>query len=299
MLGFPGAASIDGWAHVYSGKVRDLYVPTDQTWHSGPESLLVVASDRISIRDRVVPTPIPGKGELLTGLTVQWFDQLAPVIPNHLISTDVPEAVAGRAMIVRKLEMYPLECMVAGYLTDSMAAEYAKEGAVNGVKLPAGLSVGDQLPQPIFLPAFKGTRGLNDVDVTFDAVVDLVGSDIARELRARSIEIYKIGHRLSERAGLVLAACKLEFGRPVDSGDETVVLADEVLTPDSSTFWLAGEHGAGRAPVAMGKQFVRQWIESSGWNRERGAPPPALPGEIVDATVERYRTVCEMLSGIV
>ncbi|QJC21236.1 phosphoribosylaminoimidazolesuccinocarboxamide synthase [Arcanobacterium buesumense] len=297
MVAFAGGVSIPGWSRIYAGKVRDMYIPIDQQWHAGTETMLVVASDRISIRDRVVPTIIPDKGEMLTKLTLWWFDQLKDIVATHVTPAQVPAEVAGRAMIVRRLRMYPVECAVAGYLTDTMLAEYHTNGTVNGIRLPAGLQEGDQLPRPLFLPARKGAVEADDVDITFEEFAYIVGLDVARTIRSISLDTYERGHEICAQAGIILASCKLEFGSSADAGDDSVVLADEVLTPDSATLWLTDDYAPGRAQTAMGKQFVRRWLLNTGWDRDSGNPPPPLPQHLVNATQERYRTVVRMLTG--
>lgn len=296
MAAFAGGISIPGWSRIYAGKVRDMYIPIDQQWHAGVETMLVVASDRISVRDRVVPTIIPDKGELLTTLALWWFERLEDIVHTHVTNARVPAEVAGRAMIVRRLRMYPIERTVAGYMTDSLFSDYTANGSVNGIDLPAGLREGDRLPSPIFLPARKGAVGADDVDITFDDFAYVVGVDVARHIRATAIDIYNRGHEYCERAGIVLAACKLEFGRSTDAGDDVIVLGDEALTPDSSTMWLAADYEPGRSQTSMGKQFVRRWLMNSGWDRDAGTPPPPLPQHLVDATRERYRTVVDLLT---
>ncbi|QRV02379.1 phosphoribosylaminoimidazolesuccinocarboxamide synthase [Arcanobacterium phocisimile] len=297
MVAFAGGISIPGWSRVYAGKVRDMYVPIDNQWHDGNDTMLVVASDRLSVQDRVVPSTIPGKGELLTQLTLHWFDELNGIVPNHLASVSVPEEVAGRAMIVRRLRMYPVECSVAGYMTDVMLADYRATGKVCGVELPAGLREGDQLPSPIFLPARKGSVESNDIDITFDEFAYIVGLDVARSIRSIAIRIYNEGHRKCAQAGIILAQCKVEFGSSADPGDVEIVLADEVLTPDSATMWLAQDYEPGKAQVAMGKQFIRHWLTRCGWDRDSGTPPPPLPPHLVATVKKRYETVFAMLAG--
>ncbi|WP_216380268.1 phosphoribosylaminoimidazolesuccinocarboxamide synthase [Arcanobacterium phocae] len=291
-----GSTSIPGWSRIYAGKVHDMYIPVDQQWHDGNETMLVVASDRISVQDRVVPTTIPGKGELLTKLAMWWFERLNDIVHNHLTGSQVPAEVAGRAMIVRRLRMYPVECTVAGYMTDTMLDEYQKTGTVNGIELPAGLREGDRLPSPIFLPARKGAVEADDVDITFDEFSYIVGVDPARLIRRISLAIYERGHDVYMEAGIVLATCKLEFGSSADAGDDEIILADEVLTPDSATLWLKDDYVPGRSQTAMGKQFVRRWLASTGWDRNAGTPPPPLPHHLVTATLERYQTVVKMLT---
>lgn len=297
MIGYKGAAPIAGWSHVHSGKVRDLYVPSDPSWHAGAESLLMVSSDRISVYDRVLPSTIPGKGAILTQLSVWWQRQLNGIVGTQLLDLPVPEEVADRAVVVRLLQMYGVECFVAGYLTDSMNEEYRETGSVNGVKLPRGLKEGDRLPEPVFLPSFKGLSGTRDVDVTFEDVAHRYGEEVARLLRRTSFEIYNYGATICERAGIILAANKMEFGYPADAGDETIVLADEVLTPDCATFWLAEDFVPGAKQMSLGKEFVRKSLREAGWETSSHLTPPQLSAEIVSATLDRYERVSRALQG--
>ena len=301
---------LPGWRHVYSGKVRDLYEPASG---DGPtDRMLVVASDRVSAFDHVLSPGIPGKGELLTTLSLWWFDRLAGgdggrAIPNHLVADHVlgdddepheliPDAVAGRAMLVRALDMQPIECVVRGYLVGSGWAEYRESGTVCGIPLPAGLRSGDRLPEPLFTPAFKAPMGEHDENITFARVVELVGADIAEQLRQLSLEIYARAAATAEDRGLILADTKLEFG--LDAAG-VLTLADEVLTPDSSRYWDADAwaHGTTTAErlASFDKQIVRDWLAA---NRAPGAgdPLPALPPEIVGRTAARYRELLERLT---
>ena len=279
----------DLYTHVYSGKVRDLYELADGR-------LLFVASDRISAYDHVLPTPIPDKGKVLTAMSTWWFEQLADVVPNHVISLDVPAEFAGRAMICERLEMFPVECVVRGYLTGSGLSDYERTGQVCGVALPAGLVDGSRLPEPIFTPATKAELGDHDENVDFAHVVNTVGREVAEELRRLTFEVYARGEAVARDRGIVLADTKLEFGRRADG---TIVLADEVLTPDSSRFWPAEEWEPGHAQPSFDKQFVRDWLTSSasGWDRTGGAEPPPLPGEVVAATRAKYIEAYERLTG--
>ncbi|WP_432544246.1 phosphoribosylaminoimidazolesuccinocarboxamide synthase [Kineococcus sp. SYSU DK002] len=285
------APELDGWTHTYSGKVRDLYVPA-----AGDDgTVLVVASDRISAYDHVLPTTIPGKGAVLTALSLWWFGQLADLVPNHVVSTDVPAAVAGRAMVCRKLEMFPVECVARGYLTGSGLAEYREDGTVCGVPLPAGLVDGSRLAEPIFTPATKAEVGEHDENVTFEHVAATVGAEAAAQLRDLTLAVYRRAEQVARERGIVLADTKLEFGR---AGGETV-LGDEVLTPDSSRFWPAESWEPGRAQPSFDKQFVRDWLTSpaSGWDRRGTQPPPDLPAEVVERTRQRYVDAYERLTG--
>jgi len=293
----PTAPEIDGATHVHSGKVRDLYELTEGP-HEG--RLLMVASDRISIFDFVLDTTIPDKGELLTRMSLWWFDQLADLAPNHVVSTDVPERVRGRAVVCERLDMYPVECVARGYLTGSGLLDYratAPEHAVCGIALPAGLEDGSRLPEPIFTPATKADLGEHDENVSYGAVVETVGAERADELRRLTLEAYARAEAIARRRGIILADTKLEFGA---RGDGTTVLADEVLTPDSSRFWPAAEWYPGHAQPSYDKQIVRNWALSpeSGWDRASGEPPPPLPAEVVERTRARYVEAYERLTGL-
>jgi phosphoribosylaminoimidazole-succinocarboxamide synthase len=260
--------------------------------------VLVVASDRISAYDWVLPTPIPGKGEVLTRLSLWWFDRLADLVPNHLVSAaDVPEQVRGRAMLCRRLTMLPVECVARGYLTGSGLADYRDTGAVCGIDLPPGLVDGSRLPEPLFTPASKADLGEHDENITFDDVARLVGPADADELRRLTLAVYARAEAVARDRGVVLADTKLEFGRL--AGDEHLVLGDEVLTPDSSRFWPAEDWQPGRAQPSFDKQFVRDWLTSpaSGWDRHSGSPPPPLPSDVVERTQQRYLEAYRRLTG--
>ena len=276
------------YRHVYSGKVRDLYELDDG-------QLLFVASDRVSAYDFVLPTPIPDKGRVLTSMSIWWFDQLTDLVPNHVVSLDVPDEFAGRAMVCERLEMFPVECVVRGYLTGSGLADYDATGEVCGVRLPPGLVDGSRLPEPIFTPATKADLGDHDENVDFAHVVDTMGQEAADELRRLTLAVYARGEQVARERGIVLADTKLEFGRRVDG---TIVLADEVLTPDSSRFWPAEEWEPGHPQPSFDKQFVRDWLTSaaSGWDRHSGEQPPALPGDVVAATRQKYVDAYERLT---
>lgn len=291
-------AEIAGWAHVYSGKVRDLYTRMGE-----PERVLVVASDRISAYDHILATPIPDKGRILTAMTLWWFERLSSSVrsgdgplPNHLISTDVPAEVAGRAMVCRRLDMVPVECVARGYLTGSGLADYRRAGAVCGVELPAGLEDGSRLPEPIFTPATKADLGEHDENVDFDHVVGVVGADRARELAELTLAVYRSASAIAEAAGIIVADTKFEFGSDPEG---RLVLADEVLTPDSSRFWPADQWQPGRAQPSYDKQFVRDWLTGpeSGWDRHGTEPPPPLPDQVVDRTRDRYLEAYARLTG--
>ncbi len=292
---------LPGWTHAYSGKVRDLYVPDEsEAGRSIVEQhgdvVLVVASDRISAYDHVLSPGIPGKGVVLTALTLWWFEQLADLVPTHLVSTDVPAEVAGRAMVCRRLQMFPVECIARGYLTGSGLAEYRSTGEVTGIPLPAGLVDGSRLPEAIFTPSTKAEIGEHDENVPFDAVVSLVGPDAAGALRDLTLAVYTRAEEIARERGVILADTKLEFGTDATG---TITLADEVLTPDSSRFWPADEWEPGRAQPSFDKQYVRDWLTSpaSGWDRASDAPPPALPAEVVERTRDRYLEAYRRITG--
>ena len=292
-LGIPPAPAIEGAQHIHSGKVRDLYRLVD-----GPYAghLLMVASDRISAFDHVLTPTIPDKGVVLTRMSLWWFEQLEDLVPNHIVSTDVPTEVAGRAVICEPLAMYPVECVARGYLTGSGLVDYRATGEVCGIPLPAGLEDGSRLPEPIFTPATKAALGDHDENVSYDAVVAEVGEDIAARLRDLTIAVYKRAEAIARERGIILADTKLELGaRP----DGTMVLADEVLTPDSSRFWPADEWQPGRQQPSYDKQIVRNWLlsEASGWDKASGEAPPPLPLEVVERTRARYIEAYERLTG--
>ncbi|NLT31229.1 MAG: phosphoribosylaminoimidazolesuccinocarboxamide synthase [Propionibacterium sp.] len=275
---------------IHQGKVRELYAlePAD-----GIERILMVATDAISAFDFVLAPAIPDKGAILTQLSLWWFDLLG--IDNHVLSTEVPEAVRGRAVVCEKLDMVPVECVARGYLTGSGWVEYQQSRSVCGVRLPEGLVDGSRLPEPIFTPATKAAVGDHDENVDFATVVDTVGADTAEELRTRTLDIYARAEQVARDRGIILADTKFEFGHRADG---TLVLADEVLTPDSSRFWDAEGWAPGGALPSFDKQYVRDWLQhDSGWNRASGDAPPPLPAEIVDATRARYVEAYERLTG--
>lgn len=276
---------IDGWDHLRSGKVRDLY-----TNSSG--YLLIVASDRISAFDFILPTPIPGKGKLLTQLSLFWFDMFADLVPNHLISTDVPAIVMDRAVIVKPLQMFPLECVVRGYLTGSGWAEYQSSQSVTEIPLPAGLQDGSKLPENIFTPATKAEMGDHDENISFARAVSIIGEADAQALRSISLQLYATAHDYAATRGIILADTKFEFGRD-DHG--RICLGDEALTPDSSRFWAADSWKPGGAQPSFDKQYVRDWLLASSWDRK--SPPPELPVDVVEKTRERYETAFTLLTG--
>ncbi len=292
--GGPGAAaaSLDRYRHVASGKVRDLYQVDE-------ELLLMVASDRISAYDHVLPNPIPDKGRILCAMSVFWFELLSDLVPNHLVAVDdprIPPELLGRALLVRRLGMLPVECVVRGYLTGSGMADYRQTGTVCGIELPVGLVEASRLPEPIFTPATKAEIGEHDENVSFETVVGVVGPERAEQLRAVSLALYSRAADHAAGRGLLLADTKVEFGMLGNS----MVLGDEVLTPDSSRFWPADGYRPGQAQPSFDKQYVRDWLTSpeSGWDRASDAPPPLLPPEVVAATRQRYVEAYERISGL-
>lgn len=274
------------WEHTYSGKVRDLYTAAEH-----PGVVLMVASDRVSAFDHVLSPGIPGKGALLTELSLWWFAQLDDV-PNHLVSGDIPEEFAGRAILAKTLEMYPVECVVRGYLTGSGWAEYRETQTVCGVPLPDGLSDGDRLPEPIYTPAWKAPMGEHDENITFERTVELVGLEAATALRDASLRVFAKASAIAEERGVILADTKFEFGADPASG--ALTLADEVLTSDSSRYWDRAEYDAGRRGLSFDKQIVRDWLAA---NWDKTGTPPSLPPEIVSQTAARYRELIERLTG--
>jgi phosphoribosylaminoimidazole-succinocarboxamide synthase len=275
---------------VARGKVREVY-------DAGDDRLLLVASDRISAYDHVLPTPIPDKGRVLTALSVWWFEQLTPLLAEHgashhlLSATDVPADVAGRAVLVRRLDMLPVECVARGYLSGSGTREYERTGAIVDVVLPAGLVEGSRLPEPVFTPSTKAAAGEHDEAIGFAQVESLVGAGRAAALRELTLALYRRGAEIAADAGIVLADTKVEFG--LSGGD--LVLGDELLTPDSSRFWPASSWSPGGPKPSYDKQYVRDWLTASGWDRV--SPPPELPDDVVAATRERYVTAYERLTG--
>ena len=280
LAGPPPAPQVAGWDHLRTGKVRDLY-----TNSSG--EILLVASDRISAFDWVLPTTIPDKGAILTQLSLFWFELLEDIIPNHIITDDVPAQVADRAVIVEPLKMFEIECVARGYLTGSGLVEYKESGAVCGNTLPAGLIDGSKLATPIFTPATKAEIGDHDINIDFDQAASIVGAEHAQSLRDYTLKLYTEAAEFAESRGIILADTKFEFG--LDSDGE-ILLGDEALTPDSSRFWDATQKGA-----SFDKQFVRDYLTTSGWDRK--SPPPELPAEIVEKTAERYHQAYFTLTG--
>jgi phosphoribosylaminoimidazole-succinocarboxamide synthase len=278
---------------VGQGKVRDIY--------RAGEDLLIVASDRISAFDVVLPTPIPDKGRVLTGLSLYWFDRLGHVVPNHVLEAeatkfpapfaDRPDELAGRAMLVRRADVVPVECVARGYITGSGWKDYQRTGSVCGIELPAGLVESQQLPEPIFTPTTKAATG-HDLPLTFDEAADLVGAGVAARLRDLTLELYRQAAEHARERGIILADTKFEFGM-VD-GDQ-IILVDEALTPDSSRFWPADGYVAGRGQPSFDKQYVRDWLDRSGWDHE--PPPPELPEDVVQQTADRYREAYARITG--
>jgi phosphoribosylaminoimidazole-succinocarboxamide synthase len=293
---------LPGWTHVYSGKVRDLYVPVDDVIKAQlhQDCVLVVASDRISAFDHVLSSEIPDKGRILTQLSLWWFDQLD--VEHHVLASTVedgvPAAVEGRAMICKKLDMFPVECIARGYLTGSGLAEYRESRTVCSIPLPEGLVDGSRLSEAIFTPSAKAEVGEHDENITFDAVVELVGVDVAERLRELTLKIYTRAEEVARERGIILADTKVEFGFDVTNG--VITLGDEVLTPDSSRFWDAALYEPGKAQPSFDKQYVRDWLTSpeSGWDRASNTTPPPLPADVVERTRARYVEAYEKLTGL-
>jgi phosphoribosylaminoimidazole-succinocarboxamide synthase len=285
--------NIPGWRHIYSGKVRDLYIPESESSLDESPTMLMVASDRVSAFDHVLEPGIPGKGELLTKLSSWWFAQLDE-FPNHLLKISPPEGVASRSLVVTTLNMLPVECVVRGYLSGSGWLEYQETGTVCGVELPAGLTNGDRLPQPIFTPAYKAPLGEHDENISFDEVVELVGEDTARELRDTSLAVFSRASEIADQRGLILADTKFEFGRDRVTG--VLTLCDEVLTSDSSRYWDKQTYltGGPNRLDSFDKQIVRDWLID---NWDKTGAPPVLPSVIVERTAARYRELIERLTG--
>ncbi|MFI1681407.1 MULTISPECIES: phosphoribosylaminoimidazolesuccinocarboxamide synthase [unclassified Streptomyces] len=295
MSGFvekPEPLQVPGLVHLHTGKVRELY-------QNEAGELVMVASDRLSAYDWVLPSEIPDKGRVLTQLSLWWFDQLADLVPNHVISTELPKGAPadweGRTLVCRSLEMVPVECVARGYLTGSGLLEYNETRTVCGLALPEGLVDGSELPAPIFTPAAKAAVGEHDENVSYEEVARQVGAETAAQLRQTTLAVYGRALDIARERGLILADTKFEFGF---AGDE-LILADEVLTPDSSRFWPADQWEPGRAQPSYDKQFVRNWLTSpaSGWDRRSEQPPPALPQDVVDATRAKYIEAFERLTG--
>ena len=283
--GAPVAPTIEGWTHLRTGKVRDLY-------SNDEGEILLVASDRISAFDWVLPSEIPNKGAILTQLSLFWFELLGDIVPNHIISDAVPTSVLDRAVIVQPLEMFEIECVARGYLTGSGLVEYDQNSAICGNQLPAGLLDGSQLPTSIFTPATKAEVGDHDINIDFEAAVKIVGKEIAEDLRAVTLKLYDTAAEYAQSRGIILADTKFEFGA---NSDGTITWGDEALTPDSSRFWEADGWKPGKPQPSFDKQFVRDWLIQSGWDRK--SPPPELPEEIIEKTVARYEEAYERITG--
>jgi phosphoribosylaminoimidazole-succinocarboxamide synthase len=285
IAGPPPAPSIPGWTHLRTGKVRDLY-------RNDLGNILLVASNRISAYDWVMPNEIPGKGAVLTQLSLFWFDLLEDIIPNHIVSTDVPEVVEDRAIIVQPLEMFAIECVARGFLTGSGWSEYKENNAVCGNELPAGLLDGSQLPTSIFTPATKADIGDHDINIDFEQASKIVGAEDATELRDLTLKLYDTAADFAKSRGIILADTKFEFGR---NSAGAIVLGDEALTPDSSRFWDQSTWVPGGTQPSFDKQFLRDYLVASGW--DRNSPPPELPAEIVEKTAGRYEEAFYRLTG--
>jgi len=285
LAGPPPAPSIPGWTHLRTGKVRDLYT-------NDLGNILLVASDRISAYDWVMPTEIPGKGAVLTQLSLFWFDLLEDIVPNHIVSTDVPEEVEDRAIIVQPLEMFAIECVARGYLTGSGWSEYKENSAVCGNVLPTGLLDGSELPTSIFTPATKADLGDHDINIDFVSASKIVGAKDATELRDLTLKLYDTAADFAKSRGIILADTKFEFGR---NAAGVITLGDEALTPDSSRFWDQSTWAPGGTQPSFDKQFLRDYLLASGW--DRNSPPPELPAEIVEKTAGRYEEAFYRLTG--
>ncbi|MEU6314719.1 phosphoribosylaminoimidazolesuccinocarboxamide synthase [Streptomyces sp. NPDC047014] len=298
MSGFvekPEPVQVPGLVHLHTGKVRDLYRDED-------DRLVMVASDRMSAFDWVLPTEIPDKGRVLTQLSLWWFDQLADLVPHHVLSTELPagapEDWAGRTLVCKNLDMVPVECVARGYLTGSGLAEYRETRTVCGLGLPEGLVDGSELPGPIFTPAAKAEVGEHDENISYEEVARTTGPETAALLRQTTLAVYSRARDIARERGIILADTKFEFG--FDRADGTLVAADEVLTPDSSRFWPADQWEPGRPQPSFDKQYVRDWLTSpaSGWDRKGELPPPALPAEVVERTRAKYIEAYERLTGL-
>jgi phosphoribosylaminoimidazole-succinocarboxamide synthase len=288
----PAAPELDGYEHVYSGKVRDLYRAADGR-------LLFVASDRISAYDWILPTPIPDKGRVLTQLSLWWFDRLSDIVPNHVAAGAVPAEVAGRAMLCIPLEMLPVECVARGYLAGSAYAEYTAGRRISGHGIPPGLRDGSELPKPLFTPATKAAVGEHDENITYDELIISIGQEEAQECKRLTMALYERARDIAHRRGLILADTKFEFGF-AQSGKHRgrLLLADEALTPDSSRYWPLAQWKPGEPQQSFDKQYVRDWlVHESGWNKDSGEAPPALPDEVVERTRAKYIEAYETITG--
>ncbi len=285
VAGAPPAPTFKGWQHLRTGKVRDLYT-------NDSNEILLVASDRISAFDWVLPTTIPNKGAILTQLSLFWFELLEDIVPNHVISDEVPDEVADRAVIVKPLQMFEIECVARGYLTGSGLSEYQANQTVCGNQLPAGLVDGSQLPESIFTPATKAEIGDHDINIDFQQAAKIVGTDSAAELRELTLSLYETAADFARSRGIILADTKFEFGRDAKG---VITLGDEALTPDSSRFWELSTWQPGSAQGSFDKQFVRDFLTQSGWDKK--IPPPELPAEIVEKTAARYEEAFFRITG--
>ena len=285
LAGAPPAPSINGWQHLRTGKVRDLYT-------NNKEEILLVASDRISAFDWVLPSEIPNKGAILTQLSLFWFELLEDLVPNHIISDDVPAEVSDRAVIVKPLDMFAIECVARGYLTGSGLTEYKNNQTVCGNSLPAGLVDGSQLSETIFTPATKAEIGNHDINIDFAGAAKVVGNADAEQLRDLTVKLYDTAAEFANSRGIILADTKFEFGRDTKG---VITLGDEALTPDSSRFWEAASWTPGSAPASFDKQFVRDFLTTSGWDKK--SPPPELPAEIIEKTAARYEEAFFRITG--
>ena len=281
----PVAPLIDGWTHISTGKVRDIY-------SNDEGEILLVASDRISAFDWVLPSEIPNKGAILTQLSLFWFELLGDIVPNHIVTEDVPQSVMDRAVIVQPLEMYDIECVARGYLTGSGLVEYNSNRAVCGNSLPDGLLDGSKLPASIFTPATKAEVGDHDINIDFESAAKIVGRDIAEDLRDVTLKLYDTAAEYALGRGIILADTKFEFGA---NSEGTITWGDEALTPDSSRFWELDGWAPGKSQPSFDKQFVRDWLISSGWDKK--SPPPELPQEIIEKTAARYAEAFERITG--
>ena len=286
LAGAPPAPSINGWQHLRTGKVRDLY-------RNSKDEILLVASDRISAFDWVLPSEIPNKGAILTQLSLFWFELLEDIVPNHIVSDDVPAEVSDRAVIVKPLDMFAIECVARGYLTGSGLTEYKNNQMVCGNLLPAGLVDGSQLPETIFTPATKAEIGDHDINIDFAGAAKVVGNVDAEQLRDMTIKLYDTAAEFANSRGIILADTKFEFGRDAKG---VITLGDEALTPDSSRFWEAASWAPGSAPASFDKQFVRDFLTTSGWDKK--SPPPELPAEIIEKTAARYEEAFLRITGM-
>jgi len=283
--GAPVAPVVDGWTHIRTGKVRDLY-------SNGDGEILLVASDRISAFDWVLPTEIPNKGAILTQLSLFWFELLGDIVPNHIISDDVPDSVLDRAVIVQPLDMYQIECIARGYLTGSGLTEYIANGSICGNTITAGLVDGSKLEHAIFTPATKAEIGDHDINIDFESATDIVGRGTAEELRDLSLKLYTTAADYAISRGIILADTKFEFGA---NSEGSIIWGDEALTPDSSRFWELDSWSPGKSQPSFDKQYLRDWLTSTGWDKK--SPPPELPAEIIEKTAARYEEAFERITG--